>query len=188
MSKEIKSVRTAIRRNKPSRPCKDLYENTIHMPSDCTILDYECGKGDDVLFLKEKGYNVIGYDPAYHQGMPDIQDKYDLVMCNYVLCAISNKDERNITIINMWDRVIANGCLSISVRSKDEIDKAQNSKWQSYKDGWITENYTFQKGFTEDDLIKLVIDLPNIAYIETDTNNKDIITVRVIKKHGIIYG
>jgi len=182
MTIEIKLKRTAIKRNKPSRPCRELYEKTLYLPEKCTVLDYGCGRGDDVLFLKKKGYQVTGYDSYYQPEELSLIYKYDLVMSNYVLCVIPDSIERHNLILKMWNNVASKGCLSISVRSKKEIETAKNKNWTEYKDGWITSHQTFQKGFTEEDLIELVFDLPNIAYIETETQKRDITTVRIIKR------
>lgn len=47
------------------------------------VLDFGCGLGEDVNFLRAKGFNVIGYDPHYAPEPP--QGKFDTILCLYVL-------------------------------------------------------------------------------------------------------
>jgi len=178
-----KSEKTAVLRKQPSGPCKALYEDTLYLPEGCTVLDFGCGYEDDVKFLKSKGYKVTGYDPYYNPNTDlHISKKYELVMSNYVLGCIENIQERNNLIMFMWDRVQSGGCLSIAVKSKDYVYKASRKfNWTNHKDGWLTAEGVFHKGYNEDQLTVLVMNLPNVAFIETSTPNK-FISVRVLKR------
>lgn len=64
---------------------------------DDVILDYGCGYGSDVKFLREKGYNIFGYDPYYFPDLP--HHNYTIVLCNYVLNTLSNMGDR-LSVIN----------------------------------------------------------------------------------------
>ena len=46
-------------------------------------LDFGCGTGNDVKLLKQKGLDIIGYDPYYFPEYP--QEKFDTIICFYVL-------------------------------------------------------------------------------------------------------
>jgi 2-polyprenyl-3-methyl-5-hydroxy-6-metoxy-1,4-benzoquinol methylase len=47
------------------------------------ILDYGCGFGFDTEDLKQKGFDIIGYDNYYRPSFPE--GKFDTIICNYVL-------------------------------------------------------------------------------------------------------
>jgi len=81
------SRRTATSRKKLSTPMRWLLEQDLL--GNC-ILDYGCGRGQDVQELIKKGYDAKGYDP--HWGpftFPDLQ--YDTITCIYVLNVIPSK-------------------------------------------------------------------------------------------------
>src|ERR1035437_5320556 len=81
MKKEINhSHLTAIERTKMSFPTQWLLNNDKLQGE---ILDFGCGFGYDVFDLKNKGYEIDGYD-KYH--LPEYPTKkYDTIICNYVL-------------------------------------------------------------------------------------------------------
>jgi len=93
---QYKSHLTAIQRKNLSRPAKFLHDKGFLTG---TILDYGCGRGSDVKFLSELGYDCDGYDPHYQ---PILSDKlYDTVMCNFVLNVISDFEERYKVLISI---------------------------------------------------------------------------------------
>lgn len=47
------------------------------------VLDFGCGLGVDVNFLRRKGYNITGYDPYYAPETP--KGTFDTIICLYVL-------------------------------------------------------------------------------------------------------
>jgi diadenosine tetraphosphate (Ap4A) HIT family hydrolase len=47
------------------------------------ILDFGCGFGKDVEFLKAKGFSISGYDKHYFPDFP--QRRFDTIICFYVL-------------------------------------------------------------------------------------------------------
>ena len=53
---EIKRGNTAIARQKMSRPMKKMYESGKFDKK--TVLDYGCGKGFEVEFLKDQGIDI----------------------------------------------------------------------------------------------------------------------------------
>lgn len=77
---ENNSELTAITRNKLSSPSRYLFENGLLVGR---ILDYGCGKGFDVKYLSDRGYEIFGYDTYYFKDRPT--GKYDTILCNYVL-------------------------------------------------------------------------------------------------------
>lgn len=47
------------------------------------VLDFGCGLGFDVTFLRNNGFETIGYDPHYSPNIPNGQ--FDTILCSYVL-------------------------------------------------------------------------------------------------------
>ena len=77
---ENNSELTAITRTKISVPTKILLQNDLLFGK---ILDFGCGKGFDVHYLKDLGFDIRGYDPYYQPNKPEM--KFDTIICNYVL-------------------------------------------------------------------------------------------------------
>lgn len=47
------------------------------------VLDLGCGFGSDVRLLREKGVDIVGYDPYYFPQFPE--GRFDTILCFYVL-------------------------------------------------------------------------------------------------------
>ena len=62
---EVLRHRTAIDRNKLSQPMQILAKHS-YLNGDYSVLDYGCGKGDDVRELEAHGVDVSGWDPAHY--------------------------------------------------------------------------------------------------------------------------
>ena len=71
---------TAIERTALSFPARTLLSNNKMKGK---ILDFGCGIGKDVELLKDKGFEVDGYEPFYFPEVPT--EKYDTILCFYVL-------------------------------------------------------------------------------------------------------
>lgn len=71
---------TARRRNKMSVPCNYLMKNNLLKGR---ILDYGCGKMDDVDNLSAIGYDIVGWDPYFYPKKPT--STFDTIICIYVL-------------------------------------------------------------------------------------------------------
>lgn len=71
---------TAKQRDAPSLPVRIIHERQLIQGS---VLDYGCGFGRDVEFLRSKGIDVQGYDPHYFPTLPN--QKFDTILCFYVL-------------------------------------------------------------------------------------------------------
>lgn len=74
------SYLTVKERTKMSMPAKLLMEQKLLKGK---ILDFGCGLGKDVELLREKGFDIIGYDPYYFPQLPTT--KFDTILCFYVL-------------------------------------------------------------------------------------------------------
>lgn len=82
---------TAKDRDKMSFPTRILVENDL-LQGD--VLDFGCGFGKDVEELKQKGFNVKGYDPHYQPDYPN--QKYDTILCHYVLNVLKNQEQAKV--------------------------------------------------------------------------------------------
>jgi len=71
---------TVKKRIYPSFPSKKLYHQALLKGK---ILDFGCGLGVDVDFLRKKGYDTTAYDPYYFPNYP--KEQFDTIICNYVL-------------------------------------------------------------------------------------------------------
>jgi 2-polyprenyl-3-methyl-5-hydroxy-6-metoxy-1,4-benzoquinol methylase len=82
--------RTATRRagGKPSAPLSwALRQGLLRGP----ILDFGCGRGDDVEALRREGFEAEGYDPTHRPQRP--AGRFRTVVCNYVVNVLPVEDE-----------------------------------------------------------------------------------------------
>ena len=110
----IKSKFTAIKRNKLSTPIQKILKNKLINKGDM-ILDFGCGRGEDINFLKNKEYKIYGYDPNWHPNEESLNKKYDVILCTYVFCVLPAiiRDE---ILDKIKDSLKSNGKAYISVR------------------------------------------------------------------------
>lgn len=171
---------TAIRRRSPSRPVRLLKELTeaIPTPGDLLlldrrfrVLDYGCGWGADVSWLTSvhhRAIDVVGFEPPWiskrlrqssgrHQRMPT--GSFDLVILNYVLNTIEEKEERVDVLRRAWSLVGSGGSMFVATRSFEELQpQADEKRWRREGDGWRTEAGTFQVGF-DDESLRIFVDV-----------------------------
>ncbi len=84
---------TAIEREYLSFPARFLLKNKLLQGK---ILDFGCGFGNDVKLLKKQDFEIIGYDPHYFPQYP--QDKFDTIICFYVLNVLFRNEQEKIII------------------------------------------------------------------------------------------
>lgn len=101
---------TAIERTRLSFPTQWLLENNKLKGE---ILDFGCGFGFDVFDLKNKGYDIDGYD-KYH--LPEFPTKkYDVIICNYVLNVLE-ADEQPEVLMSVSELLKPTGKAYFTVR------------------------------------------------------------------------
>jgi diadenosine tetraphosphate (Ap4A) HIT family hydrolase len=81
---------TAMERTFLSFPAKFVLNNNLLQGK---ILDFGCGFGNDVKVLREKGFDITGYDPYYFPQYP--QEKFDTIICFYVLNVLFPEEQAN---------------------------------------------------------------------------------------------
>ena len=99
MLEEVQRHKTALRRSSLSRPLRLAVEDGVVSP-DRSLLDYGCGRGDDLRSLKRQGFDCVGWDPAHR---PDGEKRSsDVVNIGYVVNVIENVRERVDALRSAW--------------------------------------------------------------------------------------
>lgn len=143
-STEIQRHKTAISRNSLSSPMFILAQKG-YLNGSYSILDYGCGRGDDLRELEAYNINAIGWDPV-HRPDPDLEI-CDIVNLGFVVNVIEDKKERDETLLNAFS--YASKLLVIAAMLGNE---KIYEKFKSYKDGVITSKGTFQKYYYQGEL------------------------------------
>jgi DNA phosphorothioation-associated putative methyltransferase len=120
---------TAIKRSKLSAPMRYLLEQEL---LGLTLLDYGCGKGDDVEHLAELGYHSAGWDPHWKNEEDDrelLEGHADVVTCNYVLNVLPPKERQEVI-----DKLLAldADAVYVSVRRDFKEDYVTKKGTQQY--------------------------------------------------------
>lgn len=149
---------TAIDRNSLSSPMQSLFRHN-YFEGKYSILDYGCGKGDDIRILADHEIEVVGWDPVY---FPENKLKpKDIVNLGFVINVIENIKERNATLTKAYK--LAKKILVVSAMLGG--DSIRNN-FQQLSDGVITSRNTFQKYYAQQELrsyIEQVLDESPIA-------------------------
>lgn len=141
ISGEIYRHKTAIDRNQLSRPMQILARHN-YLDGNWSVLDYGCGKGDDVRELEAHGIDVSGWDPTHHTEGTLVNS--DIVNLGFVLNVIEDRGERDETLQRAWK--YAEKLLVVSVMLAGE---SVISQFKPYKDGIITSRNTFQRYYSQ---------------------------------------
>jgi DNA phosphorothioation-associated putative methyltransferase len=150
--------KTAIRRNKLSKPVNLLLESNL-LKKDRTFFDYGCGHGQDLQILEKNGFeNINGYDPHYKPDAAKVGS--DIVNLGFVLNVIEKPSERANVLKKSFD--ITKKVLCVSVMTKLQ----QGYEGQEYSDGVISSRGTFQKYYDQEEIknyIESILDKDAIA-------------------------
>jgi DNA phosphorothioation-associated putative methyltransferase len=140
----IQRHKTAIYRDKLSVPMFML-ARAGYLDGSYSVLDYGCGKGDDLRELEAQGISCIGWDPVYR---PDIDiENCDVVNLGYVINVIEEVEERKETLAKAFE--LTDKLLAVSAMLGNE---GLTEKFRPYKDGVITKANTFQKYYYQSEL------------------------------------
>ncbi len=153
----IERHKTALSRDKLSLPFYLLSKAGL-LDGKYSVLDYGCGKGDDVRELLAHDLDCIGWDPAFQ---PDVEPiKSEIVNLGYVINVIEDKEERLVTLKKAYE--LAERLLLVSAMlGTEEIFE----KFKPFKDGVVTKRNTFQKYYMQAELRQ---------YLETSLENSAI--------------
>lgn len=145
---EVLRHRTAIDRNQLSQPMQILAKHN-YLDGNYAVLDYGCGKGDDVRELEAHGIDVSGWDPAHYS--EGLLINSDIVNLGFVLNVIEDKDEREETLKRAWQYTDKLLIASVMIAGDSVI-----SQFTPFKDGIITSRKTFQKYYAQSEFRSFV--------------------------------
>lgn len=101
---------TAIERTSLSYPARILLNQDKITGK---VLDFGCGIGKDVELLKNKGFDIIGYDPFYFPEFP--KEKFDTILCFYVLNVLLPEEQAEV-LMNVSNLLKPSGKAYFAVR------------------------------------------------------------------------
>lgn len=132
---------TAIDRNKLSSPMQIIARHN-YLNGEMSVLDYGCGKGDDVRELEAHGIDVAGWDPVHNpEGL--VIDS-DIVNLGFVLNVIEDRNERDEVLRRAWGHAIKFLVVSVMIAGEAHI-----RQFTPYGDGVVTSKNTFQRYYTQ---------------------------------------
>jgi diadenosine tetraphosphate (Ap4A) HIT family hydrolase len=101
---------TAKERDTLSFPAKILLNKKLFVGD---VLDFGCGYGSDVKFLKAKGINIEGYDKFHFPVYPN--KKFDTIICFYVLNVLLPEEQATV-LMELSQLIKPTGKVYIAVR------------------------------------------------------------------------
>ncbi len=145
---DIQRHKTAISRGALSVPLF-LIAKRGYLNGDYTVLDYGCGKGDDLNELVEHGVDCLGWDPSHR---PEAKlDERDIVNLGFVINVIEDRKERIETLRKAFS--FAKKLMIVSAMLGNE---SVYERFKPYGDGVITARNTFQKYFRQGELQQFI--------------------------------
>jgi len=115
-----------------------------------TLVDYGCGRGDDLRGLRENNIQAAGWDPHF---APDgIKQAADVVNLGFVINVIENLDERIEALRGAYE--LANEILVVSAMLANQ----EAILGTPYGDGVLTSRNTFQKYYTQAELRNFLVE------------------------------
>ena len=137
--------KTAITRTDYSRPLRIALADGLVGPR-TTVLDFGCGRGDDVRHLRLSGVHANGWDPAHRA---DVElSPAQVVNLGYVVNVIEDPEERARCLARAWS--FADRALVVSARLTSETPELVSVA--TYGDGFVTSIPTFQKFYEQAEL------------------------------------
>lgn len=138
---DVKRHKTAIARDQLSAPMKLLAKHGF-LDGQWSVLDYGCGRGDDIKELEAHGMDCIGWDPVFAPEAERVA--CDIVNLGYVLNVIEEREERTVTLKTAWEYADKMLIASVMVAGESVV-----RQFKPYKDGVITQINTFQKYYSQ---------------------------------------
>jgi DNA phosphorothioation-associated putative methyltransferase len=176
-------ARTAMTRTELSRPVAQAMQDEV-ISGTRSILDYGCGRGGDVVRLRELGYTAIGWDPAFAPDGP--LEPAEVVNLGYVVNVIESSEERVETLRRAWQ--LATSTLVIAARLDWEARGPGSRPWG---DGIVTAKGTFQKFYTQYELKSCIeaalgypahAAAPGVFYVFRDSRDAESFRARQVRQ------
>ena len=136
--------RTALYRTGLSKPIRAALDAGL-IKQGTSIFDYGCGRGTDADLLRDLGYTVSAWDPAFFPDEPKAHA--DIVNLGYVLNVIENPRERIEVLHDAWTHTRQALVVSTLIKGQEGHSRAE-----CHGDGVITSRRTFQKYFEQGEL------------------------------------
>lgn len=143
-SVDVERYKTAIDRNQLSQPMQIMARHN-YLNGDWSVLDYGCGKGDDMRELEAHGIDISGWDPV-HCPDGDLINS-DIVNLGFVLNVIEDRSERSETLNRAWEYTDKLLVVSVMIAGESLIQQ-----FTPYKDGIITSRNTFQRYYSQSEI------------------------------------
>lgn len=154
-----------------------------------TVLDYGAGLGLGSLSARDRGANVLTFEPFPNEKFqPDFTNPEDVPsnvadkLVNMNVLNVLPKDLRDQAVVTIGRALKENGEAIINTRSTAEVNAAK-SKTKS-GDGWIIgtgKERTFQKGFTPKELQDYVKEVLGSGFAVEPVKNLSGSSVRIKK-------
>lgn len=138
---DVQRHKTAIDRDRLSQPMQILARHD-YLSGDYSILDYGCGKGDDLRELEAHGVDICGWDPVHNPEGNVVNS--DIVNLGFVLNVIEDREERANTLRNAWAHADKILIASVMIAGESVV-----SQFTPYRDGVLTSRNTFQKYYSQ---------------------------------------
>ncbi|MCJ8508639.1 DNA phosphorothioation-associated putative methyltransferase [Rhizobium lemnae] len=144
----VERHKTAITRYDLSAPVALMLKHGMLRP-EYSMFDYGCGLGSDVAILTKSGYEAFGWDPAHNPN--GIKREADIVNLGFVVNVIEDPRERADTLRSAWSYCRRGLCVSAMLGNQANVEGHT-----SHGDGYLTSIATFQKYYTQAELISWV--------------------------------
>lgn len=138
---------TAKPRRVASFPARFLVERGLIRQGE-RVLDYGCGRGVDVAFLRGLGVEAYCYDPYFYPDESVLRPRYYDVVTSFFVLNVLLPDERYRVIRELARLVKPDGRVYVAVRS----DKDTTIRGVPHADGVLTSKGTFQKPYSPEEL------------------------------------
>ena len=140
--------RTAMIRHGLSQPVALLVRHgLVGLGTD--LLDFGCGRGDDVRNLATNGVLATGWDP--HFAPTTVPAPASVVNLGFVLNVVEDVAERRSALSAAW--ALTRKVLAVSVMLQGQ---APVENLRAYGDGYVTTRQTFQKYFQQSEVREFV--------------------------------
>ena len=149
---------TAKHRKDPSRPLARALElDIVKGPA----LDWGCGRGADLAYLKSLGIEAFGFDPKYRPQRPLLESaRFRYAQCAYVLNTLPTWEDRERVINEMALYLEPGSKVMVATRHPSDVNYfAKRGNWQRKGEGFITGSGSYQRGIHEDELGGMLEDL-----------------------------